>query len=38
VRKVLEEHREEALAAFQAALEHRFPGTLEPRPEEHGDE
>jgi hypothetical protein len=38
VRKVLEAHREEALAAFQAALGHRSPGMLERGPEERGDE
>jgi len=29
VRRVLAEHRDEALAAFNATLEHRLPGSLE---------
>lgn len=29
VRQLLAEHREEAVEAFRATLEHRFPGSLE---------
>lgn len=34
VRRLLAEHREEALAAFHATREHRFPGTVEDEREE----
>jgi hypothetical protein len=38
VREVLAAHREEAIAAFHATLEHRFPGTLGSAEEENQDD
>jgi hypothetical protein len=37
VRQLLDQHRDEALRAFHATLEHRFPGTLDQAAEEHPD-
>ena len=37
VQALLADHREEALRAFNATLEHRFPGTLETETETSDD-
>jgi hypothetical protein len=38
VRKLLAANQDEALAAFQATLDHRFPGTLDVQTQEDWDD